>query len=68
MIKTNEAHEADICVSASLSGFWVRGKANGEQVNVTLSSVPVVRGFLITLEKLCGKSLVVFDMSERVLK
>ena len=66
MIYVNQACRADICISASKCGFWIKGTAGGEKIDVTLSSAAITRGYLIALEKLCGQSLIVYDMTGRV--
>ena len=67
MIKVNSSHEADLTITASTSGLWVRGRVGGQNIVVTLSGAGVVKGFLLALEKMVG-TFAVFDMTERVLK
>lgn len=67
MIKVFSAHEADLTISATTAGLWVRGRVGGQNIDVDLSGAGVVRGYLQALEKMVG-TFKVFDMTERVLK
>ena len=73
MIIVNEAHLADICVSATKAGFWVRGEFKGYMVDMHFSQILSVKYYLRNLEAYfkqgCpNSSIAVFDMTERVFK
>lgn len=71
MIFVDNHNNADICVSASTAGFWVRGSIIGNTVDIHLLQMLSVKFFLMNLERTFlakGFQLMVFDMTGRVEK